>query len=93
MISHLYTCTNFFALYVMQFEKSGGPAFGIGNAFKEDSVSAAQMSLQWQSNLDYIYANSATNVSLIVLHKSLYILLFIGCADTSRGVFYEQGLL
>ena len=56
----------------MQFERSGGPAFGIGNAFKEDSVSVAQMSLQWQSDLDYIYASSDTNVSLIknsvVLH-------------------------
>ncbi len=39
---------------------------GISDSFKEISVSSAVGTLQWHYVLDYIYASSMTNVSIIM---------------------------
>ena len=79
----------------MKLEIDGGSAVSINDAFKEDSVPSTLRSLQWQSDLDYIYASSDINVSLVTVYCSslhIYFYCYLGCEDTSGGVSYEQEL-
>ena len=55
-----------YLLYIitMQFATDGRSSLDFNNAFKTDSVPSLSRALEWQNDLDYVYAISNISVSM-----------------------------
>jgi len=59
----MYIIIHYFVI-TMQFETDGNSGLDLNNAFKIDSFPTLSIALEWQKDLNMVYAISSSSVSL-----------------------------